>query len=85
MSTKPGFKKGDAADAMQIIAGVLDGVLNKDISNGKYGFVLLVFEREGETGSRTNYVSNCQRQDVIAALKEVTARFEGQPKVEGRA
>lgn len=87
---KPGFREGDAADAMQIIAGVLDGVLNKDISDGKYGFVLLVFERDedalkGETGSRTNYVSNCQRQDVIAALKEVTARFEGQPKVEGRA
>ncbi len=82
---KPGFNKGDAADAMQMIATVLDGVLNKDISDGKYGFVLLVFEREGETGSRTNYVSNCQRQDVIAALKEVTARFEGQPKVEGHA
>ncbi len=83
--TKPGFNKGDAADAMQMIATVLDGVLNKDISDGKYGFVLLVFEREGETGSRTNYVSNCQRQDVIAALKEVTARFEGQPRVEGHA
>lgn len=83
--TKPGFNKGDAADAMQMIAKVLDGVLNKDISDGKYGFVLLVFEREGETGSRTNYVSNCQRQDVIAALKEVTARFEGQAQVEGRA
>jgi hypothetical protein len=85
MSTKPGFNKSDAADAVQMIAKVLDGVLNKDISDGKYGFVLLVFEREGQTGSRTNYVSNCQRQDVIAALKEVTARFEGQPKVEGRA
>lgn len=83
--TKPGFREGDAADALQMIATVLDGVLNKDISDGKYGFVLLVFEREGMAGSRTNYVSNCQRQDVIAALKEVTARFEGQPKVEGRA
>ncbi|WP_425962597.1 hypothetical protein [Rhizobium nepotum] len=83
--TNPGFNKSDAADAMQMIAKVLDGVLNKDISDGKYGFVLLVFEKEGETGSRTNYVSNCQRQDVIAALKEVTARFEGQPKVEGHA
>lgn len=82
---KPGFRQGDAADAMQMIATVLDGVLNKDISDGKYGFVLLVFEREGETGSRTNYVSNCQRQDVIAALKEVTARFEGQPRTEGHA
>ncbi len=85
MSTKPGFKEGDAADAMQIIANLLDGVLNKDISDGKYGFVLLVFEREGETGSRTSYVSNCQRQDVTAALKEVTARFEGQAQVEGHA
>ena len=83
--TNSGFNKSDAADAMQMIAKVLDGVLNKDISDGKYGFVLLVFEKEGETGSRTNYVSNCQRQDVIAALKEVTARFEGQPKVEGHA
>ncbi|MBB4342128.1 hypothetical protein [Rhizobium leguminosarum] len=79
------MSKKDAADLMQMIATVLDGVLNKDTSDNKYGFCLLVFEKEGETGSRTNYVSNCERKDILAALKEVTGRFEGQPQQSGRA
>lgn len=69
---------------MQAIAGMLDAVLNKDLSDNKYGFVLLVIEREGDMGSKTNYVSNCQRADILVALKEITARFEGQAQQSGR-
>lgn len=79
------MSKDDTAAALQTIAKVLDEVLNKDLSNNKFGFCLLVFEHEGTSGSRTNYVSNCDRKDMIAALKEVTARFEGQPHISGRA
>lgn len=75
----------DAKAALQMLAKVLDGVFNKDISDNKFGFCLLVFEKEGEAGSRTNYISNCDRKDMIAALKEVTGRFEGQAQQTGRA
>jgi len=75
----------DSKKAMQSLANILDTVLNADAERMDYGFVLLVFNAEGETGSRTNYVSNCERKDMIAALKEVTGRFEGQPEQSGRA
>jgi hypothetical protein len=75
----------DAAKAMQSLAKMLDAVLNAKPGRKDYGFVLLVFNEEGQSGSRTNYVSNCDRKDIIAALKEVTGRFEGQPEQSGRA
>lgn len=85
LKTNEGFEAESVANAMQAIAQVLDGVLNKDITDNQIGFVLLTFQKDGETGSRTNYVSNCQREDILAALKEVVGRFEGQPHQEGRA
>jgi len=42
----------------------------------KTGFVLLVFDL-GEAGGRMNYISNANRSDVVTALKEQVARFEG--------
>ena len=75
----------DATKAMQSMAKMLDAVLNADPGRKDYGFVLLVFNEEGQAGSRTNYVSNCDRKDIIAALKEITGRFEGQPEQSGRA
>ena len=42
-----------------------------------YGIVLLIMDPGSEEGRRTNYVSNCDRADMLAALKEITARFEG--------
>jgi hypothetical protein len=32
-----------------------------------------------------NYVSNVNRADILAALKEVVVRFEGQPRQSGKA
>lgn len=72
-------------EIMHRLAVLLNGILNEDISHPDIGFVLLVFDTNGQQGSRTNYVSNCQRQDMIAALKEVTTRFEGQSLQSGRA
>jgi len=70
---------------MQSMASALDEVLNEKGKPKKNGFVLLVFPFDGPEGQRTNYASNGQRQDIIVALKEIVARFEGQPHRSGRA
>lgn len=75
----------ETKNVMQSIASVLDDVLNGSHRPKQNGFVVLVFPVDGPEGARTNYVSNCDRKDIIAAMKEVVARFEGQPSQTGRA
>jgi len=75
----------DTKNMMQSMASALDEVLNEKGKKKKNGFVLLVFPLDRPEGQRTNYVSNGQRQDIIVALKEIIARFEGQPQQSGRA
>lgn len=75
----------DTKSMMQSMASALDDVLNEKGKPKKNGFVLLVFPFDGPEGQRTNYVSNGQRQDIVVALKEIIARFEGQPHQNGRA
>ncbi len=59
---------------MNEIAAILDGALNpRGVT--KTGFVLLVFDFE--PGSRMNYISNAERADMIVALRELVANFEG--------
>ena len=48
------------------------------------GFFLCVFPFDGFDG-RANYLSNAKREDILVLLKEMAARFQGQPEVEGRA
>ena len=51
----------------------------------KTGFVLMVFPFDGFDG-RCNYISNgADRKDIVILMKEMIARFEGQPEVSGRA
>jgi hypothetical protein len=69
---------------MNTLAHVLDEHFN-DVEQPKLTcFVLLVTEFDNMKG-RVNYISNGQRKDVIVMLKEVLARFEGQPAQKGRA
>ena len=75
----------ETANVMQQIAGALDDVLNGSKRPKQNGFVVLVFPLDGPDGARTNYVSNCERKDIIVAMKEVIARFEGQSYQTGRA
>ena len=75
----------DTKQFMQALASGIDEILNGNGLPKKNGFVVLVFPLDQVEGSRTNYVSNCDRRDIIAALKEVTARFEGSPHQTGRA
>lgn len=76
-------------DVMQVLAVNIDGFLNgRDkgkITRRTIGFALLVFPFDGPHGARTNWVSNAQRADMVIALKEIVARFEGQPEMTGRA
>lgn len=82
---------------MQAVAVTLDEFFNGDSpENGaalkawldarKVGFVLMVFPYgETDTG-RCNYISNgAGRNDVVTLMKEMIARFEGQPEMTGKA
>lgn len=75
----------DTKNMMQSMASALDDVLNEKGKPKKNGFVLLVFPFDGPEGQRVNYVSNGQRKDIVVALKEIIARFEGQPHQSGTA
>lgn len=63
----------------RVIANWLDRAINGDRRgpDRPNGFVLLTFPIGTEDGRRTNYVSNCERSDMLVALKEIVARFEG--------
>ena len=79
----------DAAyrEQMNQIARTLDAAFN-GAKRGKErttGFVLLMFQFDTPEGARTNYISNADRRDIVVALKEIVARFEGQPELKGRA
>lgn len=51
----------------------------------RVGFVLMVFPFDGFEG-RCNYMSNgADRRDIVTLMKEMIARFEGQPETSGRA
>jgi hypothetical protein len=59
-----------------------------DASIAPTRFVLLTIAPHSSgaaDGSRVNYVSNCDRADIVVALKEIIARFEGQAQVRGTA
>lgn len=72
-------------EKMNRLARMLDQFFNEDAKGAdrKTGFVLMVFPF-GE-GGRANYISNTNRADVVATLKEQIRRFEGQPEIEGHA
>ena len=75
---------------MNTIIGVLDEGFNGPLK-GKdrtTGFVLMVFPFNGPSSGdgRCNYISNgADRKDVVTLMKEMIARFEGQPEQKGSA
>jgi len=75
-------------DMMNAVAHGLDDVFNGDAKGAdrETGFVLLVFPFGTADGSRCNFISNgADRRDVVTLMKEMIARFEGQPEQTGRA
>lgn len=77
-------------EKMNAVAGVLDEFFNGE-AKGKArptGFVLMVFpfDDTGHTDGRCNYISNgADRKDIVILMREMIARFEGQPEMKGRA
>jgi hypothetical protein len=74
-------------EMMNKLAWALDGMFNGDAKGAdrKTGFVLMVFPFDDRSG-RCNYISNgAGRKDIIALMKEMIARFEGQPELKGHA
>jgi hypothetical protein len=75
-------------EMMNAVAAALDKTFNRELK-GKArttGFVLLVypFENMEKGDARCNFISNgADRKDVVALMKEMIARFEGQPQMDG--
>ena len=75
-------------DQMQDMAKAIDGYFNgeKRGQDREVGFVLLVFPFGEADGGRVNYLSNgAPREDIVVLMKEMIARFEGQPEQSGTA
>lgn len=74
-------------EKMNALARAIDELFNGE-AKGKdrsTGFVLMVFPFGDVTG-RCNYISNgADRKDVVTLMREMIARFEGQPEMKGRA
>src|ERR1017187_3170335 len=69
---------------MNAIAQGLDEVFNGDAKGAakKTGFVLMVYPYGDAPKGRCNYISNgADRRDVVTLMKEMIARFEGQPEI----
>ena len=67
---------------MNALATVIDEALNGPELTGlprrkHLGFVLLVAEFGKIDGGRVNYISNGEREDMVAMLREYLARVEG--------
>jgi hypothetical protein len=66
-------------DQLRAIAKTLDEFLNgPDPAPRKLGFAVLMFEiGDNSDKAKVNYISNCQREDMLVAMKEFIARAEG--------
>jgi hypothetical protein len=70
---------------MQTLAKVVDGAVNEPKKPKTTGFVILKFPLDQIDSTTVDYVSSGNRKDMIAAMKEIVARLEGQAQVSGRA
>ena len=68
---------------MNGLAEGIDKLLNGKQRPKKVGFVLLIAEFGEIDGGRVNYISNGDRADMIAMMKEWIARAEGRYAEEG--
>lgn len=72
---------------MNAVAQGLDQMFNGETKgpDRKTGFVLMVYPFGDAGNGRCNYISNgADRRDVVILMKEMIARFEGQPEIAGR-
>ena len=90
---KPEDRLGDApvqADYQKMMTAIMQGIdelLNPDKeTKGRATGILIMMFPYGDHSGRCNYMSNgADRRGVVILMKEMIARFEGQPDVTGRA
>lgn len=74
-------------EQMTAIMATLDEFLNGDAKgpDKPTGIVVLMFPY-GNTTGRCNFMSNgASRKNLVVLMKEMIARFEGQPEIKGTA
>jgi len=74
-------------EMMNKLARTLDVLFNPQLAKDgdrHIGFTLLVFEFDNIDGGRMNYISNAKRADMITAMKELIANFEGRVMPDAR-
>lgn len=57
----------------------------QEIMPPEFGFAFLAFELGNARRGRMNYISNANRDDMVSALKELLANFEGRTHVAPKA
>lgn len=62
---------------MNALGRVIDEIFNPDPDNKQTAFALFLFPFGAGDDHRSNYISNSNREDMIATLKEFIARAEG--------
>lgn len=75
-------------EKLNAIATLVDEIFNGTLRGParQVGFVILQFPFGHADGARCNFISNgADRRDIVALMKEMIARFEGQPELSGRA
>ena len=72
---------------MTAIMGAIDDFLNRGQKGNDraWGVVIMMFP-SGDVDGRCNYMSNgADRRDIVTLMREMIARFEGQPETRGSA
>lgn len=93
LSAQPGPIQEKYREQMNALAHALDEMLNGEggakarPANKRVGFFLAVYdmEHEGPAPGRFNYISNSDKTDVRAMMKEIEARISARLQAEGSA
>ena len=93
LSAQPGPIQEKYRQQMRDLATALDEILNGEGGadmrgpGERVGFFLAVYdmEHEGPAPGRFNYISNSEKTDVRAMMKEIEARISGRLQAEGNA
>ena len=75
--------EAEQREVMNALANGLDEVFNPDQAKKTVAFVLLTARFGDVKDGRVNYISNGAREEMVAMLRELLARFEGSEDAPG--
>ena len=70
---------------MNDLAQALDKSFNGDRKGHDRNVCFTLLVTDFNKSGRVNYISNGERTDIVTMMKELIARFEGQPEQSGTA